>query len=523
MPESDPRPNPSLLGDADASFARWFESKQTLILLFALLGVILWTLIFFSFTVDDAFISFRYSKNLVLHHVWNWNASGPREEAYTSAVYTVLAIIPALLHLPTVLFMKIIGLAGLGYMAWRLRTLASSRFALLLGVLLLAVSPIVWIHTYSDLETPLYMLLILEMAIAVHRAQQTPPIWIYSLFLLLPLTRPEGLVFASAGIFLFWRNRPDSSKQLPWFGAALLLGVLYFLLRWHYFHHLLPNPFYVKVDHKSLRDQFGRLASNFALFKGYFFAVALIGLLARRSITRIFAAASFLLMLLLFAPHKMAMNYGDRFYFQLTLPLLLIFLIVENVQRISRFTVAIAALFLLAFSPDDLLVQMKYPASVDRAHFDLGQRLAPFAAGHTLIAGDVGGIPYYSNWFSYDFLGLATNSIATHGLTLTMLQQLRPDLVILYNENPGPALLHDRSWVGSKENGPALIQFLNQSGDYQYAASSKSNGFYLVEFLRNDTPQHDQILAALQQNERTSQTELSLKRLLLQQYLPSSN
>jgi hypothetical protein len=149
--------------------------------------------------------------------------------------------------------------------------------------------------------------------------------------------------------------------------------------------------------------------------------------------------------------------------------------------------------------------------------------LAPFAAGHTLIAGDVGGIPFYSNWQSYDFAGLGTNSIAQHGLTVPTLESLHPDLIILYDAKPGPGLLEDGSWSGDPEpNVRPIIQYIWQSGDYQYAGSAKSHSFYLVEFLRKDTLQHDAILATLQENTLTSTTGISLKSLLLQRYLPSS-
>jgi hypothetical protein len=524
MPEPDPRHAPSATGNADLSLALWFESHSTLILTLATLAALAFTLLFFSFTADDAFISFRYGKNLVLHHLWNWNPSGPREDACTSALYAAIAVIPFFLHLPTVIFIKLVGLACLGVLIYRLRTVSSSRFATLLGIAVLGFSPVLWIHLYSGLETPLYILLLVEMGIAVRNAAKTSPLWIYTLFLLLPLTRPEGFVFACAGVFLFWRARGQMSKHLGLFAAAVLLGLIYFIARAHYFHHLLPNPFYVKVAHEPLRDLLGELAVNLAAFKGYLFALILIAVLARKPITRTFALCSLLLMILLFAPHEMAMNYADRFYVQLTLPILLIFLLIEDVPRIARFATVIAALFLLAFSPTDLLKQLKYPANIARAHFDIGHRLAPFSSGHTLIAGDVGGIPFYSNWFSYDFLGLATNDIAQHGLSVSALQALHPDLIILYNEHPGPGLLQDGSWVGGPERtGRALVDYINHSHQYDYAGSAKSNGFYLVEFLRKDTPQHDAILATLQANTLTSQQDASLKGILLQRYLPSSH
>ena len=521
MPELDLVNMPSTAGDV--SFASWGESKHNFFLGLAIFGALIWTLLFFSFTADDAFISFRYGKNLVHNHIWNWNTSGPREEAYTSAIYTAIAIVPALLHLPTVIFMKLVGLACVAVMVYRLRTLTSSRVALLLGVLALALSPVGWIHIYSGLETPLYMLLVLEMGIAVLRASDTSPAWVYTLFLLLPLTRPEGFVFACAGVFLFWRNRSPASRKLTWFGVAFLLGLAYFLTRWHYFHHLFPNPFYVKVSHAPLRDTLGKFVENIASFKGYFLPVILIFLLSRTTTTRIFALCSLLLMALLFAPHQMAMNYGDRFYYQLTLPVLLLFLITEDIVRNSRFSALIATLFIFAFSPGDLRTLLKYPENIARAHFDLGKRLAPFAANHTLLIGDVGGLPYYSNWFTYDSLGLATNSIAQHGLNGPMLASMHPDLIFLFNENPGPAVLHNHSWAGDpQQNASAIVDYINQSGEYQYAGSAKSRDFYLVEFLRKDTPDHDAILATLQQNTVTSTTNPSLKLLLLQKYLPSS-
>lgn len=523
MPDSDIRLRSSPCENADLSFALWLESRRTVIVTLVLLVAVFWTLLFFSFTADDAFISFRYGKNLVLHHVWNWNPDGTREEAYTSAIYTAIAIIPAFLHLPTVIFMKLVGLTCLAVMVYRLSTLSFSRLALLLGLLLLAVSPVVWMQVFADLETPLYMMLILEMAIAVVHAETTPPAWAYTLFLLLPLTRPEGIIFACVGVILFLRSRRKAPIQFAWLGLAILLGVSYFLARWHYFHHLFPNPFYVKVSHESLRDLLGELLVNVAQFKGYFFALVLLIWLSKSTVTRIMALCSLLLMLLLFAPHEMAMNYGDRYYVQLTFPILFLFLITDDIPRVSRFAVTITALFVLAFRPADILYHIKYSAMVAGAHFDLGHRLAPYAHDHTMIAADVGGLPYYSNWFTYDFLGLGTNSIAQHGLTVASLQQMHPDLIVLYNEKPGPALLQNGSWVGGSEStGRALVQYIRQTGDYQYAGSAKCNGFYFVEFLRKDTPQHDQILATLQKNTLTSLAPLSLKQLLLQKYLPAS-
>ena len=260
-----------------------------------------------------------------------------------------------------------------------------------------------------------------------------------------------------------------------------------------------------------------------AIYKGYLAAMLLVGLLSRRTTTLVFAWCAIALLSFLFAPHDMAMNYADRFYVQLALPIVLIFLLLEDTLPVSRFAALTAALFTFAFPPHEILERLKYPANIARAHKDIGHRLAPFAANHTLLAADVGMIPYYSGWFTYDYLGLATNSIAQHGVSIDSLTAMHPDLIIVYSAEPGPGLLDGKSWVGgTQETGHAVVQYLNQSQTYDYAGSSKSNGFYLVSFLRKDTPDHDAILKTLQENTQTSQVNASLKDILLQRSFPSS-
>lgn len=509
--------------DPDASFARWVEARRRPILILAALAALLWTILFLQFTVDDAFISFRYGKNLVAHHIWNWNPAGPREEAYTSAVYTALAILPALLHLSPALFFKLFGLASVGTMLLRLRACAGSRFAVLLGTLLIAVHPFVWIQAFAGLETPLYMLLIVELAIRVRRPPEASPAWVYALCLLLPLTRPEGVVFSAVALALFWRGRGDAPKQLTRFAAAAAAGLLYFLARWRYFHHLLPNPFYAKVSESSWHILLRTLADNLLQVDLYCFTLVLLFLIARNRVTRAFALTSLALMVLLFAPHDMPMNYADRFYFQLTFPVLLLFFIVEDAARNARIMAIACSVFLLGLSPSGLISGIAYFPDLLRAQVDLGRRLAPFAPGHVLFTGEAGAIPYYSGWTAYDFLGLGTYSFARNGATLDELERIHPDLILIFANTPGPQAVDDPDHPGPMRSNTVFARYLRETNGYDYAGASRCNGYYLVSFLRKDTPQHDQILATLQQNTQTSAAaHLSLRALLLQHYVPWS-
>ena len=100
---------------------------------------------------------------------------------------------------------------------------------------------------------------------------------------------------------------------------------------------------------------------------------------------------------------------------------------------------------------------------------------------------------------------------------------MHPDLIIVYSAAAGPGLLDGKSWVGgTEETGHALVQYINSTQAFDYAGSSKSNGFYLVSFLRRNTPGHDAILKTLQENTRTSQVNASLNDVLLQRSFPAS-
>lgn len=507
----------------EAAFASWTETHSRFFIRLGAFCAICWTLMYFQFTVDDAYISFRYGHILRDAHTWNWNPTGARVEAYTSAVYTILSIVPAFLHLSVALFFKFFGLGCVAIMVIRLWTESRSRFASVLGTLLLGLDPWVWIHAYSGLETPLYMLLILEMLLCVRDAPRRASYYIYFVALLLPLTRPEGVLFACAGLLLFWQRSSYGRRHLAGFVVAAVCGLAYFAIRWKYFGHMLPNPFYVKVGGSSMHETLASLASNLSWSKGYIFIVVLIALLSTMVYMRVFALCGLGLMLFLFAPHNMMMNYSDRFYFQLALPIVLLFLIVEDVAGISRIASMLAAVLLLAITFKDIATGLVYFPDLLYAHVDLGKRLAPYAKGHTLLIGDAGAVPYYSNWVTYDYLGLCTDSIAKDGISVHLLSALHPDLIVVYSSKPSPDLLNLPSHPGIERPQEVVLDYIRQSGKYEFAGASKWGDEYLVEFLRRDTLDRQSILSALEANSKVSQnSHISMRALLLQQYVPWS-
>jgi hypothetical protein len=73
------------------------QKNLWLIIIIGAVSILVLSLLYLSFSVDDSYITFRYAKNLVENGVWNWNASGELVEAYTNFLcstcnYTAVAL-----------------------------------------------------------------------------------------------------------------------------------------------------------------------------------------------------------------------------------------------------------------------------------------------------------------------------------------------------------------------------------------------------------------------------------------------
>src|SRR5207237_4989713 len=71
-----------------------------LVLVAAAIGAFTWNLyVLFPFTVDDTFITLRYSRNVAAGLGATYNATGPRAEGYSSALWMLLLVGPHLFRL----------------------------------------------------------------------------------------------------------------------------------------------------------------------------------------------------------------------------------------------------------------------------------------------------------------------------------------------------------------------------------------------------------------------------------------
>jgi hypothetical protein len=205
-------------------------------------------------TIDDAYITFRYARNLVSGLGFVYNA-GERILGTTTPLYTLSLAIPSAL----------LGYRDYPTMALLLNALADAvgvvilcRLALALGAsvqvgrataLLWALAPMSVTFAIGGMETSLYITLMLAafLAYASGRAGLTA-----ALAALVVLARPDGLL-AALPLFahMAWKRR-----SLPWLEGAIFLAIL---APWYIFATLyFGNPFPHSVAAKVVAYHLGR-------------------------------------------------------------------------------------------------------------------------------------------------------------------------------------------------------------------------------------------------------------------------
>lgn len=222
---------------------------------------------FQPWTLDDAYITFRYADNLAagLGPVYN---EGEHVEGYTTFLWMVMLAAASAAGLSAVWVAKLYGLlASMGTLvlvslSHRVVPGLSPRVAWYAG-LLVATNPVLTRWSMSGMEVPLVGLLI-TAGLLVHLrdracedgASTALAAAASALCVLAAMTRPDaGLLFGVLGLDRLWqliRRRPGALGALAVYAAvfAALYGG-YFAWRYDYYGWLLPNTFYVKVGATS--------------------------------------------------------------------------------------------------------------------------------------------------------------------------------------------------------------------------------------------------------------------------------
>ena len=223
------------------------------------------------FTVDDAYISFRYARNLLEGHGLVFNP-GEYVEGYSNFLWVLeLAALWRLTGVPPEVYAPWLSVlctaATIATVLWwtfRLPGLKARRLTawMALGFLCASAAFGVWTSA-GGLETRQFTLfVVLAVALTSARPHSRGALFLASTSLgLAALTRPEGPLFALCCFAWFGAQRlVADDRRLDWRDAAclvapcLLIVVAHYLFRHAYYGEWLPNTYYAK----HVRPWYGR-------------------------------------------------------------------------------------------------------------------------------------------------------------------------------------------------------------------------------------------------------------------------
>lgn len=421
-------------------------------------------------TVDDAFIGWRHGRNLVERGVYSFSPSGPRLEAATSTTYGLLSALPELTGIDTVLFFKLFALGVVAtFLALAKRISKTDPTGGWLLALVALAGPAQAVHMWSGLETGLFVLLATVICLAAVGRFQLSLTTLGLVCSLALLTRQESLLFivgavavhpiAKATVETSWRARlgPRLWRRVTltrdlWLGPLILLLVLT-VFRMLYFGALVPNTFSTKTGSQSLGSMVTRSLHNLGLFIPVLLvtigAIQLVSGEAKRRIIHL-AAIVFSGAALAYLPSVLAMNYAQRFQFQIAWPLLIAALVASGAPALKRIvTGVVASVILFVAIPFPYSAYRDLVADLPRMESSVGEvgRVLAESEIHdgVVVMGDAGLLPFVSGWELLDTRFLGTPSTFGSAGIAVQIDGSRPMVLLLY------AYSRDRVGLRSEE------------------------------------------------------------------------
>ncbi len=397
----------------------------------------------FSFTIDDAYITFRYSKNLAAGLGPTYNPGQLPVEGYTTFAWMLLMTLPHFIGVNVATFSKLVGvfltsgtLGLIWFLTYTLARTYPTPIRLFFGAFatcLTGMLPITAVHAVSGMETSLFTFLIALMAsVVLVGILNTSRLFYWAPFigLLVGLTRPEGNLI-SAGLLIaswFFSSSPQR-KRLVWTSlwTYILPGGLYYLWRIHYYQLAFPLPFYMKVLRAGGLAGAGEVGSYLYYLLPTISVLAVVALVRfRREFSIIVLPIGLLLIFYLFPAH--AMGFEWRFIYPAT-PFVYIITGIGALGLYSLLAGQISAkvpweiilfsgLFIISLGHLNGLEEMinekqNYGAGISN-YKTFGTLLSEYNHDHqyTMAIGDAGTAPYYSDWQVVDLFGLNSREIA---------------------------------------------------------------------------------------------------------------
>jgi arabinofuranosyltransferase len=479
---------------------------------------------YWSYTIDDAYITARYALNAARTHNISWNPGDSPLEGFTHPAWFALMTAGVILGLDPVFVAKCAGIAFFLALLCMLpiltRRYLHTATAGIVAACVLAAMPILAIHALAGLETMGYLFLsvvctFLACFARLPAAQTSWFVGFYTLLAIAALFRPEGFL---APMVILWSRllvrrmffHGSHVAGLAFFvvGGAMSLG-----LRQWYFGQPLPNPFYVKAAGSLFKaESLNTLLREGGLILPLPILLTLLVALvcgfqheAIKGALRLFGAAFLYAVPYLF--FSLLMNYAYRFSI-VTIALALIACALSVNVLLSRtdkpphgrwaHLLVVGVVLWWAIMIPRASVQ-NYLTIMNSVHVPMGEALAkvPRREAKRLMVGDAGAIPYYSGWRHTD-LTLNDNRFrhSDQSPETYLVNTVRPDLWLYRAPSPNGV------W-----ECPVEVATAYDNVGVLYYADTWSHYYVL---LRKDASDREAIVRAVAEAIQRNRTALNL-------------
>nr|MBN2278922.1 hypothetical protein [candidate division Zixibacteria bacterium] len=460
----------------------------TAIIIYFILVAVVW-----DYSIDDAFVTFRYAEHLADGHGLVFNIGEKPVEGYSNFLWLLILALVYKLGLATYLTAKILGIALflVSALIWFFLFCRTEGYLWLIGPLLL-ITPYTSFWAVSGLELGLHAMLLAGAVFSLFRKS----LWSIPFTSALVMTRSEGAVIGLILIMVRWlTDREGKKAATKLYIINLIFLVITFgalaIFRLSVFGYPMPNTFYAKSSFSIISlIELGRPLLYF-LPLTVLFLYGLIPLIRKSGETSEAATAIFvwLGMAVISCLASPVMNFNSR-YMIAFLPFFLMVALM-SLEHFSRPNVIRAFLMVSVISlliPISAVLQtVSQEREIMAAQSNLIDYLKRQPDEIMVSLTDVGRVPYYTVAKYNDIWGLVSEDVAHRGFN-ALREYLRfPDYFILvgYMGNDGPRLRFGRERLITRNRGFKQAYRLTGAG-LPSDARLETPGYYYLIFKKEE-------------------------------------
>ena len=450
--------------------------------------------IFFSFCIafylnnnflpaEDASILFRYSENLSDTGVISYNLNDSPTEGATDFLWMVFLSIFYFLGIDTYFASIILNLFSLFITIYLIKEHYSLSKIDIYNLIFFHFSIT---HTYASLGgfSVLFVELFLVLLILNFLKGNIFKTLLFSFIGC--LIRPDFILFIIIpNIINLTKN--FNLKNIKFFIFFILLGVIYFYLRYKYFDYLLPLPFYIKNQWSFLNNlEWGR---QLIILLPFFLILLFVDIskIFKRSV--IVISSIILLATSYYTNQILYQNVGYRFYFYF--PILVIFIIYEiikyqeNYKKIARNIILIISFLSIGINGFQKFNSLNFLNKKDDIYI-FAKELNNINTNKSLSLAttESGLLPYYSKINTIDLFGLNSKEFAKKPANGSLFLNKDFDIIVINSSVTG-------------DNCNSLLKSINDSKDLKIKDADRNDNWSNFSFkllYGIDTKKYDSYL-----------------------------